>query len=104
MSLHIDKIHLSALSGNYDNFDPHNGNTDVIVLLKNGETYVASFFTYSNILSLQQAHQANGEHLNGTYFQAPNMVLIDNCDLPTIQKVVDDLIEEGDFLQIFRKL
>ncbi len=104
MSLQIEKIHLSAQSGNYENFDPYNGNTDVIVILKSGETYVASFFTYSNIQQLQQVHKETGEYLKGRYFQASNMVLIENCELATIQHVVNDLIEEGDFLQTFHKL
>ncbi|MEM1319656.1 MAG: hypothetical protein AAGG75_05330 [Bacteroidota bacterium] len=104
MQLEIEKIYLSAEQSSDDDFDYNNGNTDVLVKLQNGDTYVAAFFTYQQIPSLIQEHQQNGAYLQGAYFQAPNMLLIDTCQPERVRRVVKHLMEEGDFLQVFRKL
>ena len=54
-------------------------NTDVIVELESGKKYIATFFTYNNILKLEKEHRQTGEFLYGQYFWMTNMVLIDNC-------------------------
>ncbi|MCB0629152.1 MAG: hypothetical protein R2824_18785 [Saprospiraceae bacterium] len=78
--------------------------TDVIVEMENGAVYVASFFTYQSISSLIDKHRMNGEYLGGKYYWAEDMVLIDKCGMEDVKKVIQHLIEEGDFLEVFRKL
>jgi hypothetical protein len=104
MELRVKHIHLSALNGNESNNGSGHGSTDVIVYLENGRKFVASFFSYSNILEMQIHHQTDGNYLFGSYFWNRNMVLVDNCSLQIIEPVVNDLIDEGDFLEAFREL
>lgn len=85
--------------------------TDVIVQLSEGMTthqnrqkYVATFFTYESLLSMKDHHFKTGEYLNGKYFFFKNMVIIDNCSKESITEVVNDLINEGEFEQVFEKL
>ena len=90
-------------------------NTDVIVRVEEEEeeengggkktvTYVASFCTYANIFELQAQHIKTGEYLNGKYFYAKNMVLVDDCSIEKVKTVVHHLVEEGDFNDVFRRI
>jgi len=65
--------------------------------------YIASFFAYGNIDQLITQNQKAGNFLNGTYFYAKNMLLIKDCSKATIVKVIDDLIEDGSFREVFLK-
>ncbi len=98
-------------NGNAKN-DYNHDNTDVIVTIEEEDNYnmkrtikyVATFFTYSNIIEMQTKHHKSGEYLNGKYFFFKNMVLIDNCSKETINEVVNNLIDEGDFREVFRSM
>lgn len=113
MCFTIKDLHISAeaLSSTGDK-DYKNGNTDVIVLLEesseHGEKtiarYIASFFTYQNIIELKSIHKKTGEYLNGKYFYTKNMLLIDDWSLESIRSVIEHLYEEGDFREVFRKI
>lgn len=104
------------LSDTPDSANPEicgNYNTDVIVVAteedeENKEDkdvkYVASFFTYANIFELQAQHMKTGAYLHGKYFFSKNMVLIDECSRENVLKVVEDLLEEGDFWDVFRRV
>ena len=104
MELKVKRIHLTADSS----IDPANGFdkgiTDVIVYLENGKKFIASFFTYSNILDMQIRRQMDGTFMHGSYFWERNMVLVENCTLPIIEPVVKDMIDEGNFQYAFREL
>ena len=78
--------------------------TDVVVVFENGEKHVASFFSYESLELLNAAHRESGEFLNGKYFWAPGMVLIDECSRESIEEVIEELMEEGDFKYIFRRI
>ena len=84
--------------------DTEHGNSDVVVHLENGEKYVATFYAYGNIVRLQKEHQISGAFLKGKYFQANNMVLIDDCSEENVQAVVEHMLEEGDFKTVFKKI
>lgn len=77
-------------------------NTDVIVTLSTGERYVATFFTYQNILTLIKKNQISGEWLSGKYFWASDMLLIDSIDRASIEQVVEKLIADGCWPAAFR--
>ena len=100
----IKRIHLSSLDINEDEYDPKSGNTDVIVFLENDKKYIASFFSYANIEEMRLQHQKSGVFLDGTYFWDKHMVLVEECSLKTIETVVGDLIDEGNFQEAFREL
>ena len=104
MEFNVKRIHLTAESSNENDYDPKTGNTDVIVILKNGRKYNASFFAYANINKLQQQHRQNGNFLSGSYFWDKNMVLVEDCSLNAIEPVVKDLIDEGNFQEAFKQL
>lgn len=80
------------------------GQTDVIVLLDTGEKFTASFFSFSRLLELRKQHRSSNEFLFGAYFWSRNMILINDCDRKNIWKVINYLIDEGDFLNAFRKI
>lgn len=113
MDAKIRELYLSAQFGkNEQSADYKTGNTDVIVSLENrteaGEIqttkYLASFFTYHNIGELQNQHQATGEFLKGKYFFSKNMLLIDECSFENVKLIIQDLIEEGNFQEVFFKM
>jgi hypothetical protein len=104
MNSGVKSIHLSSQNGDNKNFNSKRENTDVIVSLEDGSKYIASFFAYNNIEDLRLEHQLNGDFLNGSYFWAKNMVLVEECSPKVIHPVVKNIIEEGEFDEIFRKL
>ena len=104
MNSDVKSIYLSSQNGGNENFNPKRGNTDVIVSLEDGRKYIASFFAYDNVDDLRLEHQLNGDFLNGSYFWDKNMILVEECSLQTIESVVNDIIEEGNFEEAFRKL
>ena len=77
-------------------------NVDVIVTLTDDTKYVASFFTYENIRTLTEKNRSTGELLNGKYFWASDIILIDRVDRESIEKVIADLIKENYFDQAFK--
>lgn len=80
---------------------PDDDNTDVIVIDLSGKKWIASFFTYSNILSLAEKNKGTGECLGGAYFWASDVILIDEVTRSRIESVVLDLIERGEFESAF---
>ncbi len=99
MALGVKQVFLS----NFFNQDDED-NTDVIVELNNGEKYIASFFSYDQVNQLKLKNKALGDYLSGTYFFVKNLVLVENCTEKLIKKVVQDLIDEGDFWNAFEKI
>ena len=77
-------------------------NSDVIVTFSDGRRFVATLFTYENILTLAAKNRGTGECLGGKYFWASDMLLVDRLDRATITEVVHELIREGEFTQIFK--
>ena len=81
-----------------------NDNSDVIVTFENGEKYVATFFTFDNIEWLRQKSQKTGECLNGKYFFATDLILIDKLNREEIIEVINYLINQGEFFTAFDKI
>ncbi len=104
MSLRIDQIYLSRDLRKKENREIQDDSTDVIVKMEGGDIYVASFFSYDGIAALRNRNQITGHFLRGKYFWSNGMILIDVCDKRNIMYVIDDLMEEGDFKEVFRKL
>jgi hypothetical protein len=77
-------------------------NSDVVVAFEDGNTYIATFFTYDNIQTLRRRYSQTGECLSGQYFWASDMVLIDQISRESIQQVINHLLETGEFSQIFK--
>lgn len=104
MNWNIDKIYLSVEQEKENGIDYEDTNTDVVVRFDNGETFVAAFFTYKNIETVKLENRLNNRFLNGKYFWAKQLVIIDNCNRENVKEVIEDLLEDGDFQTVFRKL
>lgn len=75
--------------------------TDVIVTFNDGIRWGATFFSYTNITSLVEKNRKTGEWLDGKYFWASQMILVDEISRTRIEEVVNHLIKKGDFESIF---
>lgn len=114
MCFKIQEIYLSDEPKGEGKDDAENFNTDVIALVEEDDEdlekgkktvkYIASFFTYANIFELKSRHIRTSEYLNGKYFYAKNMVLVDNCSIENIKTIVNHLLEEGEFREAFRRI
>ena len=100
----VEKIFLSNKFQANQLEDKDHMNTDVIVYLNNGEKYVASLFTFKKIESQRLEHTQDGNYLKGKYFWEKNMILIDYCDENNIRMLINHLLDEGDFLDVFEKI
>ena len=81
-----------------------NDNSDVEVVFENGDRYIGSAFTYSNIEWLRNKNKKTGECLSGAYFWASNMFIIERIDRKLIEEVVDDLIRIDSFESVFSRI
>lgn len=54
---------------------------------KGGE-WVATFFSYKNVTTLAKKNEASGECLNGKYFWATDMILVDQLSRERVEEVV----------------
>ena len=73
-------------------YNHQDDNTDVIFTLDDDSKWIASFFTYENIALINKKNKTTGECLNGLYFCASNMILIENISKENIIKVLNKLI------------
>jgi len=80
---------------------PADDNTDVIVTFENGRRWVATFFSYQNILSLSEKNRKSGECLGGKYFAATGMVLVDVVSRERIEAVVAETLKVNGFDRYF---
>lgn len=87
-------------------WDIHEGNTDAIVTLNDGTKWVATFFSYQNILRLAEKNQRTGECMAGKYFWASDMILVDEISRERIAQVVAHLLgaTPEEFRRIFRQI
>jgi hypothetical protein len=102
--IEVKKIFITADLESENNHKQKSGNTDVIVLLEDGHKYSASFFTYAYIEMIRKKNIYTGDFLNGKYFWGKNMVLVEECSFDVINSVVIDIIDEGEFKEVFRHL
>ncbi len=80
-----------------DGWDRLDDNTDVVAELYDGTRWVATFFTFRNIVTLSSKNAETGECLGGKYFWASDLILIDEMTRERIWQVLEDLIETGEF-------
>lgn len=100
----IDRIYISNEDVKLENALSGDEGTDVIVSMKSGEKFHASFFSFDSLEGLRQRHFKSGEFLHGAYFWSKRMVLVQDCSRETIEKVVVNLLEEGELWEAFMRL
>ncbi|EFQ5576696.1 hypothetical protein HZU95_000761 [Listeria monocytogenes] len=96
-------IWIEAEAWDEDNWDMEDSNLDVIVTFSNRSKWIATFFTYKNIQSLQAKNKQTGECMNGTYFFASDMILIDNTSRERVYEVIAHLMAQEEFETAFTK-
>jgi len=82
------------------------GSTDVIAYVEENKTiheYVATVFTYDEIQAQKEHNAKQGIYLDGMYFFKKNLLIVESCTYSALVKIVNHLIQEGDFLTVFRK-
>jgi hypothetical protein len=85
-------------------WDESDVNTDVIVAFGDGSQWVATVFTYTNILTLARKNQQTGECLSGAYLWASDMVLIDRASRARIEEMIADLLRSNEFEMVFSNM
>ncbi|SMC84243.1 hypothetical protein [Moheibacter sediminis] len=91
------EIEIFNYKGEEDRYDE---NLDVFVTYQN-KKYVGSFFTYKNIESLIAKNKEWGELLNGRYFWASDMILVEEITPELIRKVIVEMINDESFFKAF---
>jgi hypothetical protein len=74
-----------------------------MVTFENGERWVATFFSYQNILSLREKNRETGECLGGKYFCATDMILVDEVSRKRIEEVVSEMLGLKEFATYFAR-
>lgn len=103
----VSKIKEVYLSADYEKTaltSSKTDSTDVIIQMENGDKHVASFFTYDFISEWKLKEKNSDENFHGKFFWAPNMIIVDNCRKDNIINIVQHLIDEGDFKEVFKKI
>jgi ACT domain-containing protein len=85
-------------------YGPLEGNVDVEITFPDGKRFAATFFTLKNIQELMENHASTGESLNGLYFWASDMVIIQDILETNIRKTIENLISTGEFEIVFKRL
>ena len=83
-------------------WNPADDNSDVMVSFEKGDEWVATFFSYKNISTLVEKNKGSGECLQGKYFWASEMILVDEVSRERIEQVVRHLIKAEEFENVFR--
>jgi hypothetical protein len=82
---------------------PADDNSDVIVTFENGDRWVATFFSYQNILTLREKNRDTGECLGGGYLCATDMILVDEVSRERIEAVVSEMLTQNEFATYFAR-
>ena len=77
-------------------YDEYDANSDVQFKLSDGTEWIATFFTYQNILSINEKNKATGECLSGLYFCATDMILIEKLNRESVLLVIEQMLEDDE--------
>lgn len=81
--------------------DVWNDNSDVLVRFEDGREYVATFFTVENLRQLMQKFRESGENSCGLYVWSTHMIVVERLTPEDVERVVEDLLENGEFEAAF---
>ena len=98
-NLIVENIYLSVFDEENEK-DKEKLVTDVIVTMKDEAKYLATFYTYEYL----KKKIKNGREKKKLYWCMEQCTLVDSLDYSGIQKVVDKMIDCGDFQLMFLKL
>lgn len=76
--------------------DDLSGFVDVHVHLDDGRRFTGLFGTLTDVQAAMDRYRSSGECLDGRYFWAAQLVLVDRANVETIVAVVEDLAHSGE--------
>ena len=80
-----------------------NTSTDVLVEMKDGRRYVATFYS-QQCLDEKLSEYRNGNPSEQHYIWFQNLIVVRLMEESHIALIVNEMIEEGDFQLIFKKI
>lgn len=89
---------------NIDSCNSMDDNVDVVVTLKSGRRFAATFFTLANIESLMKKWSREEECLAGSYFWAESPIIIRHITYENIYNTVKDLVDSGEIFDAFTEI
>jgi hypothetical protein len=84
-----------------EDWDHHDGNTNVLVTFDDGARWGATFVTYANVASLTNKNQRTGECFSGKYFWVSDVLLVDMISRERVEEIVQHLLATGEFERVF---
>lgn len=97
-------VAITSADGHSERHPDQEPGIDVIVKLHDGTKYFASFFLYEKLIKEMHRPSSRYSPSNQKYFWRKNMVMVNDFKADTIEEIIHDLIDEGDFLQAFERL
>lgn len=82
--------------GDIDRASDLSGFVDVHVHLLDGRRFTGLVGTLADVQAAMGRYQTSGECLNGRYFWAAELVLVDQANVETIVAVVEDMTQSGE--------
>ena len=79
-------------------------NIDAEVALAGGERYAATFATVENIRSILSRYKNTEECLSGSYFWCVDLIIVQDLNADTLDRVVADLLASGELFKACTRL
>ena len=99
--MHDFSVWISAEHWAPGQWQPENEAVDVQVTLPDQTRWVATFCSYKFVDTLRAKYAADGQSLGGRYVWIADMVLVEDTSRATIESVVHNLLNTGDFRSAF---
>lgn len=100
----IADIQLTAEKLKSEALDYTNLSTDVIVRMDNGEKYIATFFSYKSFIETVELEMETWDPYQGQYYKVLDTVLVKDFNGGDLRAVIENMIAEGDFQLVFKKM
>lgn len=104
MKLEVANIHSSVANSEPNSKEFIYGPADIIVVLSNNKKYLASFLSFRYLEEMFRKKLEGENSHPDLFFWSKSIVVVKNCRIETIERVVDHLLEEGEFLEVFKML
>lgn len=98
-NLIVENIYMSDYDNENEN-DMEQLATDVIVTMKNKAKYVATFYTYEYLKNIIIKEKSKDQ----SYWCMTPFTLVESIDGERMKKIVEEMIDRGDFQLMFLKL
>lgn len=85
-------------------YNPKKQEIEVRLKTKDNEEYSANFTTSPFINYMFKKNKKTGECASGTYFCMPGMIIVKEINNKMIKKTIDDLIENLEVEEYFKKI